>query len=579
MSMAKSLFVWLLLFLSVSHVWADKKEGEKRTLSKLENSEFNYVFMEGIRCKILGDFKSAIAYFNQCMKLYDGSAAVRYELSSILMLGNDLNLPLQLMREAVQLEPENMWYKIMLANILQRKSMIDETCAVYDELILQYPDREDFYLAEAELYTSVEKWEKAIEVLDRHEKHFGLREPVSVQKAKLYNQAKDVKGASGEIMKLIKAHPENTDYLGLLAELYLSNGEEKKGLNILERIVRKEPNNGFAQLFMSDYYRTQGDSIRAESCLQAVLVNDSIDNNLKVQYILKLLVNQSDLNLSLEKIYGYEKVLLERYPDDLSVRTLNADFLKRTGQLDACRSELEYLVVREPENFLVWEELLLLCNQSLDTAAMSKWGRECMQHFPNEPLPYAIVSSTLLFRGDMDAALPYLERGLELSEDGTLIKAQFYAYLGDCYFAKDSVQRAFKMYDEALAINPNDVNVLNNYSYYLALLGERLEDAERMIAKAVSLVPNNGTYLDTYAWVLFKRGNYSLAKFYIQSAIEDATSVSAVLYDHYGDILYMNGEKEEAIRMWQKAIGMGGDVDIDALVNKISNGLSLEDEK
>ena len=102
MSMAKSLFVWLLLFLSVSHVWADKKEGEKRTLSEQENSEFNYVFMEGIRCKILGDFKSAITYFDQCMKLDKGSAAVRYELASILALGDDLTLPLQLMREAVE---------------------------------------------------------------------------------------------------------------------------------------------------------------------------------------------------------------------------------------------------------------------------------------------------------------------------------------------------------------------------------------------------------------------------------------------------------------------------------------------
>ena len=138
---------------------------------------------------------------------------------------------------------------------------------------------------------------------------------------------------------------------------------------------------------------------------------------------------------------------------------------------------------------------------------------------------------------------------------------------------------AFKMYDEVLKINPNDVLVLNNYSYFLALRGERLEEAEEMISRAVSLNPNNGTFLDTYAWVLFKRKNYSLAKFYIRSAIEDEQSVSGVLYEHYGDILYMNGEKEEAVKMWQKAMQVGGDVEIDKIVDKIKNGLPTDDEE
>ena len=118
--------------------------------------------------------------------------------------------------------------------------MIDEACAVYDELIAQHPDREDFYLVETGLYTSVEKWEKAIEVLDRHEARFGLNESVTVEKAKLYAQLKDIKKASSEIMKLVKAYPEKTDYLGLLAELYLSNDEEKKGLQVLEKVVKKK---------------------------------------------------------------------------------------------------------------------------------------------------------------------------------------------------------------------------------------------------------------------------------------------------------------------------------------------------
>lgn len=578
MSVTKRLVLSVLLFLFAFNSFADKKETE-HILTEDQETQFNYVFMEGVRCKILGDLKSAITYFDQCMKLYKGSAAVRYELASILALGDDLTLPLQLMREAVKLEPDNIWYKLLLANILQKKSMIDEACAVYDELIAQHPDREDFYLVETGLYTSVEKWEKAIEVLDRHEARFGLNESVTVEKAKLYAQLKDIKKASSEIMKLVKAYPEKTDYLGLLAELYLSNDEEKKGLQVLEKVVKKEPDNGFAQLFMADYYYSKGDTVESERLLRNVLVNDRVDNGLKVQYLLKLLVNQKELNLSVEKVYGYERILLERYPDDLSVRTLNADFLKRMNQLDLCVKELEFLISKDPDNFVVWEELLLMYNQIQDTASMYEKGLECLRHFPNEPLPYLMVSLPLLLERNIDGALLYLKRGVELAEDGTVIKAQFYSYLGDCYYEQDSVDLAFKMYDEVLKINPNDVLVLNNYSYFLALRGERLEEAEEMISRAVSLNPNNGTFLDTYAWVLFKRKNYSLAKFYIRSAIEDEQSVSGVLYEHYGDILYMNGEKEEAVKMWQKAMQVGGDVEIDKIVDKIKNGLSTDDEE
>ena len=579
MNIVKRLLASVLLFLFAFDAFADKKETVEQNMPDDQELQFNYVFMEGVRCKILGDLKSAIACFDQCMKLDKGSAAVRYELASILALGDDLTLPLQLMREAVELDTENIWYKLLLANILQKKSMIDEACAVYDELITQHPDREDFYVIETSLYTSVEKWGKAIEVLDRHEKQFGLNEAVVIDKAKLYAQLKDVKKASAELMKLVKAYPEKTDYLGLLAELYLSNDEEKKGLQVLQRVVKSEPDNGFAQLFMADYFRSKGDTTEADKLLRNVLVNDKVDNGLKVQYLLKLLVNQKELQLPVEKIYAYEQILLQRYPEDLSIRTLNADFLKRMNQLDLCLDELEFLVSKEPDNFLVWEELLLMYNQLQDTAAMYDKGLECLRYFPNESLPYMAISLPLLLRGETGSALPYLKKGLELAEDGTVIKSQFYSYLGDCYYEQDSVDLAFSMYDEALKINPNDVLVLNNYSYFLALRGERLEEAEEMISKAVSMNPGNGTFLDTYAWVLFKRKDYSLAKFYIRSALEDKESVSAVMYEHYGDILYMNGEKEEAVKMWQMALKMGGDVNKDDLVNKIENGLPTDDEE
>ena len=575
--LVKSLFVILFLLCAIQ-VFADKKKAVEPTLEGEAKVQFDYAFMEGVRFKILGDLKSSLTYFDQCMKIYNRSAAVRYEISSILSLGEDLNLPLQLMREAVQLEPDNIWYNLLLANILQKKSMIEEACKVYDELIAKHPEREDFYIIQVDLYTSTEKWEKAIEVLNRYEKQFGVNEPAIIEKAKLYSKMDNVKRASSEIMKLIKKYPENTDYLGLLAELYLSHNQEKKGLQLLNRIVKDYPDNGFVQFYLADYYRTKKDSLNTEKYIRPALANDNIDNNLKVQYLLKLLVNQADLSLSTDHIYRYVQLLLEKYPSDLSVRTLNADFLKRENKLEECKKELEFIISKEKNNYLVWEELMLLSNQLGDTAAMKSEGLECLSFFPNEPLPYMMISLSMLMEGNYAKATGYLQKGLELAPDKSFIKSQLYAYLGECYYKQDSIEIAFSMFDSAIAINPNDIMTLNNYSYYLSLRNERLNQAEKMISTALSADPNNATFLDTYAWVLFKLKNYSLARFYMRSAIENTEEPSGVLYEHYGDILYMNGDKEEALKMWKKALELGDDIS-DNLKNKIVNGLSVEHEE
>ena len=81
---------------------------------------------------------------------------------------------------------------------------------------------------------------------------------------------------------------------------------------------------------------------------------------------------------------------------------------------------------------------------------------------------------------------------------------------------------------------------MNNYAYYLSLLNLKLELAEKMSGTVIQNNPDNATYLDTYAWVLFKKKDYRLAKFYIESAINNDKESSAVLIEHYGDILYLN---------------------------------------
>lgn len=547
--------VFGFLFLMAMDIFADKKKGTENVqeLSEENRLEFDYSFMEGVRSKITGDYQAAIGWFDNCLKILPSSPVVKYEIAGILAANEDYNGSLSLIREAVAGNPDNMWYKILLANILQKKSMIEEACRVYADITAKYPEKEEFYLIAANLYASVEKWQKAIEVYDRYEAQNGITEPVSIEKIKLYTKLDDIKKASNELLKLIRKYPEKNEYLSLLAELYFNYNQDKKGLQILDRLLKADPQNGFVHFYLADYYREKKNGKEADKHIKSALVSDEIDNGYKIQYILKLILNADTTLISDTQLDSYMGLLMEKYSDDLAVRALHSDFLKKDRKFEEARNELEYILSRDQGNYLIWEELLLLCNEMGDTACMYRQSLEAIKYFPDQPLPYALAAISKIMDKKYVEALPFLEKGVQLTDDKIALKAQFYTYLGDCYYSLDSVEKAFAMFDEVLKINPADIIVLNNYAYYLSLREERLDLAEKMSSKAVSMESDNPTYLDTYAWVLYKRGNYSQARFYIKLAIEKTKEPSGVLYEHYGDILFKNGEPEEALKMWKKA--------------------------
>ena len=90
-----------------------------------------------------------------------------------------------------------------------------------------------------------------------------------------------------------------------------------------------------------------------------------------------------------------------------------------------------------------------------------------------------------------------------------------------------------------------------------------------MAAKAVNANPDNATFIDTYAWVFFKKKDYDMALFYIKSAMSNTDEPSADIIEHYGDILYMTGDKEGAVKQWEKALELKPTNDV--LMRKVEN--------
>ena len=123
-------------------------------------------------------------------------------------------------------------------------------------------------------------------------------------------------------------------------------------------------------------------------------------------------------------------------------------------------------------------------------------------------------------------------------------------------------------YEQALTLDPNNPNVLNNYSYFLALRKSDLEKAEKMSALLVKNNPDNPAYLDTYAWVLYSRQKYKDARKVIERAVVTGNA-NATHFEHYGDILFQLGDVTGAVQQWEKARGLNANSEI--LNKKIAN--------
>ena len=195
-----------------------------------------------------------------------------------------------------------------------------------------------------------------------------------------------------------------------------------------------------------------------------------------------------------------------------------------------------------------------------------------LTHLPEEPQYYFYLGAAYYQQGKHEEALNVFQEGLENSTiPNPLVESDFYGQIGDLNYFLGNTDAAFESYEKALTLNPQNLPVLNNYSYYLSLERRDLDKAEQMSGITIKAEPLNPTYLDTYGWVMFVQGSYVTAKIYIERAIEyGQEDPSAEVHEHYGDVLYKTGDSEGAMEQWLIARELGDESD--ELKRKIETG-------
>jgi tetratricopeptide (TPR) repeat protein len=250
-------------------------------------------------------------------------------------------------------------------------------------------------------------------------------------------------------------------------------------------------------------------------------------------------------------------ILVKTNSDDFRVYTVYAEYLIRQGKLVEAREQLRQVLEKEKDNYLIWERMLMISNDLLDFKSIYTDAGQAIELFPSQPILYGLRAVACLQLQKYTEALEILDEGEPYLLDNKPMKIQFDLYRAEANYKLNKVEEAFKAFDDVISLDPENYLAMNNYAYYLSLRNENLEKAELLSGRAVKANPENPTYLDTYAWVLFMRKDYSLAKFYMEIALKNGGDKNGVIVEHYGDILFMLGQKDQAVEQWKKAVTIG----------------------
>ncbi|HXC06280.1 MAG TPA: tetratricopeptide repeat protein [Bacteroidia bacterium] len=534
--------------------------------------ELKRTFGDACKEKIKGNLELAVTGFNECLRIDPDNGASHYELAAIYNQQERNDLALAHAKGAAEQDPKNEWYLFLYAQLLQETHKASEAADQFHKLMKLSPDKPEYYYGYSDALLYQGKYKEAIKVYEEIELQHGASEETSLQKAKVFDRMGETEKAEAEIHKLMVQDPTETKYYVFLSQLFLdkaaafkAKGNTEKENEMTEKahllytdLLKADPGNPYALLSLAEYYLGKEKYDSAYVQYKAALLNPDLDIDSKVKVALKYFYeSEKDEKLKAE-CEELCHILTTVHPNEAKAHAVMGDFLYREKRKEEARMEYRKAVDLDKSKYVIWNQLLVIDSELNDYTDMLRDSKDATELFPSMPIPYFFYGLALLQERKYEEAIDALNGGVIYVLDNKPLESQFYANLGDAYHKTKSFQKSDEAYDKALALDPDNAYVLNNYAYYLSLRNENLDKAEKMSKHSNELETKNANFQDTYAWILYRQGKFEQALDWQNKALSATGDPSAVMLEHYGDMLYHLNRKEEAFTYWMKSKTKGG---------------------
>lgn len=521
------------------------------------NQRADSLFFAAQRSKMLGDYKTAITQYSDYLRLKKDNATVYYELSRLFTEARNPNYALGFAKRAAAMDTTNKWFQLALADAYNMNEMFDSAAVVYDFLSRQSPQDDDLLFNKGMALAKGRNYSQALVVFDTLENKVGAVEDLVYQKQRIFMRLNMTTEAAAEVRKLIEQNPEEVRYRGMLAEIYEAGGRIEDARAVYDTILRIDPYHPRALIAIANMEKKNGDEPKYRAYLIKAFSNPGYSIDEKISFVYPYLQMLETDTTKRDEGLLLTKLIVESHPYEAKAYALRADMFSQGDMPDSAMVNYRKSLELDSTRFSVWYQLMWLYSRAEQHDSLLTASGAAIARFPKEFMGYYFNGLANYFKQRPDEAIASLTTALSIGGEKRFM-ADVYALLGDTYHFTGLHSKSDSCYDMVLSIRPRDHIVMNNYSYYLSMRGEKLNKAEELSKRALELQPGSATYMDTYAWVLFRLGKYREAKEWIEKAMQspDAQEDPDVL-EHYGDILFNLNEKDKAVQYWQMARAKG----------------------
>jgi len=538
----------------VASAQADQKPLSSPIASQTKR-QFDVLFHEALLQRQKGNLDAAFDLLQRCQELSPEAAETYYFLGEFYADMEQNEQALNAFRRACNLEPTNMTFLERMAYASIQAGAYGEGAEIMEQMYEADKSRQDLLETLYLLYMRQEDYGKAIATLDKLEAVDGPTERTTLAKCRIYIEQDNADAAISEMRQLAEHYPNDPTYRTLYANTLLVADHFDESYNVLQQILAEDAGNLRAQQVLRSYYIRQGDEAAADSVNHAILLNPKASIEDKVGQLRQIIIENEQQQGDSTVVLNLFNELLTQPNPSADIAEMKAAYMQlKEMPRDSVQQAFAYVLQLSPEQASARLRLVQQAWEDEDDDAVISLCSEARQYNPEEMVFYYYQGMAYYRQEDKDNALEAFRNGINVINEQSIpeIVSDFYAVMGDLLYQKGRQTDAFAAYDSCLVWKEDNIGCLNNYAYYLSLLGERLDEAEQMSYRTVKAEPENATYLDTYAWILFRQERYAEAKIYIEQALRDSL-IDGVVKEHAGDIFALNGDIDKAMELWQQA--------------------------
>lgn len=516
-----------------------------------EENVVKELFFTGLKDKMAENYVKASLIFNKIIALDPKNDAAYFELASMnyrqsKWLDAEINI-----KKAIALKPQNIWYLRLNSEIYKRNGNMDALVSVFDQLIALSPETEDFYFDKANALFISGKVDEAKAAYDLLEQKFGSSKELIMAKQRINLQDKGAKNDDA-VEKLIAENPTDVKNYLYLSGVLLEKNKPEEALQLLQKAKVIDPNNFDIDLALADVYQSQRKNELAIVPLKSAFAHAEMPVANKLKIIAAMLPRFNN-QLVAKDATDLIEIAIKTQPNNAKLLLMYGDVLYQRGNYSSAKEQYAAVLKLEEQNYLALEKLLAVQTLMGQYNEAIKTGEDALTIYPNQAILYYYRAFALHRNGQNAEAGLEIKSALLLDADDDNLKAMIFALQAEVLIDQEKLKEADAAFEKAITLAPNNYLTLSNYAYYLALRNQNLPKAEMLAEKAAKALPKNASVLDTYAMVLLKQGKYDLALKHIELALQNNEASNPVYLEHYGDILFFKGEKENAVVQWQKA--------------------------